>query len=523
MTGAGRLLWLVLRRDRVVLPIWVFGLGVMPALSVAGFDSIFATDAERVQYARVSASSAGFVGLYGPLHGDSLGELVVWRAGFIPVMVALMALLTVIRHTRADEEAGRTELIRATAVGRYAPLVAALLATALACVALGLVVAGSMIATGLPGGGSVALGVVFTLNGWFFAGVAAIAAQLTGSARGARAVAVLVLGVAYVLRLGGDIAALGDGRLSWLSSLSPIGWLQRVFPYGENAWWPAVPVLLAAVAAATAAARLLAGRGLGAGLFASRPGPAGAGARLSSPLGLAWRLHRGLLCGWTAGFAALGLVFGAVGGSVAQLAEGSGGINEMFSELGGAGPVTDAYFATVATMCGVIVSLYAVQAALRVRDEEQNGHAELILATSVRRTSWAAGHLLFALLGPALALLAEGALAGAAYGELTPVLGATMIQLPAVWVLAGVTVLLVGVLPRLAPVAWGAVALCLVLLLVGGLLGLHQWVLDLSPFTHVPQLPAAGFHAVPVMVLTLTAAALGVAGLAALRRRDIPA
>ncbi|MEV6299069.1 ABC transporter permease [Actinoplanes sp. NPDC051861] len=523
MTGCGRLIRLILRRDRVIMPIWILVFGVLPAVYLASFETLFATDQERIDYARLSAENAGFVALYGPLHGYSLGELVVWRGGFIPVMIGLAALLTVIRHTRAYEEAGRTELIGATVVGRFAPLAAALLATAGACLVAGVIVAVTMINAGQPAGGSIALGAVFTLSGWIFAGVGGVAAQVSGGARGARTLAVVVLGATYVLRLGGDISTLGDGRLEWLSWLSPIGWVHRIFPYGVNNFGPALLAVASSLGLCVLSAYLLKKRDLGAGLLAQRLGPATAAAGLRSPVALAWRLHRGLLAGWTAGFAALGLIFGGVGSSVVQIAEDAGGVSDMFTRIGGAGAISDAYFATTAAMCGLIAACYAVQAALRMRDEEQSGHAEALLSTAVSRYAWAGSHLLFALLGPACALFAEGLLAGLVHRDLGPVLGASMAQLPAVWVLAGVTMLLIGVLPRLAAVAWGAIAVCLLVLLVGPLLSVDQWVLDLSPFTHVPHLPGSELSALPLVVLTVVAVALGGAGLLTLHRRDIPA
>ncbi|ATO79919.1 ABC transporter permease [Actinoplanes sp. SE50] len=523
MTGLGGLLRLILRRDRVILPLWVLLLGLLPRVYLTGFEKLFATDADRLNYAHLSAANAGFVALYGPLSGDSMGELVVWRAGFLPVMIGLAALLTVIRHTRAEEEAGRSELIRATVVGRWAPFAAALLVTLTGCLIVGVLVTVTMIGGGLPVAGSAAFGAVFTLSGWLFAGVAAIAAQLTSGARGARTIAVLALGVSYVLRLGGDISAQGDGRLGRLSWLSPIGWVQRIFPYGADDPWPGLLALLGTGATVAVGARLLARRDLGSGLIADRLGPAHADRALGSPFGLAWRLHRGPLLGWTAGFGALGLVFGGVGTSVVQLSRESSGVSDVFSRLGGSGTVTDAYFATTAGLCGLVISLYAVQAALRMRDEEQTGHAELILGTRASRVGWAAGHLLFVLLGPVVALAVEGLLAGLAFGEPGRVPAASLAQAPAVWVLGAIAVLLVGALPRHSAAAWGSVAICLLVLLVGGLLGMPQWVLDISPFTHVPQLPAAGFTVVPEIVLILIAALLSGAGLTALRRRDIPA
>jgi ABC-2 type transport system permease protein len=98
-----------------------------------------------------------------------------------------------------------------------------------------------------------------------------------------------------------------------------------------------------------------------------------------------------------------------------------------------------------------------------------------------------------------------------------------VVQLPAVWVLAGVAVLLVGVLPRLTGLAWGALAVSLGLGLIGGALGLNHWLVDVSPFTHTPKAPASPVSAEPVVLLLAVAVLLLVAGLAGLRRRDVPA
>lgn len=531
MTGTAKLIRLILRRDRVLLPLWVLILGVLPAGYVSTFNGLFPTDADRIEYARVSATNAGFVALYGPLEGVSLGALAAWRAGFLPVIIGLCALLTVIRHTRTDEEAGRTELIGAAVVGRQAQLAAALITTGAAVLVLGAITAASMTAQGLPAGGSLWFGAGLALSGLMFAGVAAVTAQLTSSARTARSIAIIVLAVAYVLRVGGDISAVGNGAVSWLSWLSPIGWVQHIFPYDAVNAWPVLLAALFALAATASGVVLLGRRDFGGGLFPGRPGPATAAPGLRSPLALAWRLHRGLLAGWALGFAALGLVFGGVGDSVVDLVGDSSGLKDIFARVGGADIVLDSYFASMAGIVGVISAGYAVQAALRMRDEESAGHAEVLLSTAVHRLGWAGSHLVFALLGPAVALAAEGLAAGLTYGliagdvggQLPGILAAPLAQLPAVWVLAAVAVLLFGALPRFAQLAWGALAVCLLLLLVGTSLQFDQWVLDLSPFTHVPHLPGGDLSWTPIVVLTVVAALIGTAGLLSLRRRDIPA
>ncbi|GGQ68452.1 ABC transporter permease [Couchioplanes azureus] len=530
MTGTGRLVRLILRRDRVLLPLWVVVLALVPAGYVGSFRELFPTEAERLQYATVSAGNAGFVALYGPLHGSSLGELVAWRGGFLPVMIALFSLLTVVRHTRADEEAGRTELIGAGVVGRRAGLAAALTVTLGATVVLALILAPAMISQGLPVAGSVLLAAEYALAGWVFAAAGAVAAQLAAGARTARAIAVVALGAAYALRLAGDVSGAGGGPVSWLAWLSPIGWVQRMFPYGENRWWPGALVLVLTAGLVATAAVLAARRDVGAGLVAPRPGPAAAAPGLRTPVALAWRLHRGPLAGWIAGFAALGLVFGGVVRSVADLTSGNPALARIFARMGGSSGATDSFLAGTTGLMGVIAAACAVQATLRLRDEETAGHAELVLATGSGRLRWIGSHLLFALAGPALALAVGGAVCGLVAGltlhdsgQFTRVLGGMLAQLPAVAVLGALTVLLFGVVPRAAPAAWAAVAGCVLLLMTGATLGLSQWVMDLSPFTHVPHLPGGEPSATPFVILTAVAVVFAGAGLAGARRRDIPA
>ena len=57
---------------------------------------------------------------------------------------------------------------------------------------------------------------------------------------------------------------------------------------------------------------------------------------------------------------------------------------------------------------------------------------------------------------------------------------------------------------------------------MGTTLQWNQWILDVSPFTHVPHLPGGQAVATPFVVLIAVAVVLTTGGLAGLRRRDIP-
>ncbi|HET7037354.1 MAG TPA: hypothetical protein VFI42_16835 [Thermomicrobiaceae bacterium] len=531
LTGTVQLVRLILRRDRIVLPLWILFLAVIPIVYVSSFNGLFPTAAERQEYAQISMHNAGFVALYGPLFGSSLGQLVAWRAGFIPVVIGLISILTVIRHTRVEEETGRRELLGSTVVGRHAGLAAALLVACGANLVLGVLMALGLIAEGLPLAGSSAFGLEMAASGWAFAGVAAVAAQLTSGAGSARALAIVTLGAAYVLRLAGDVSGIHGGGLAWLSWLSPIGWVHRLRPFAGEQWWPALLALGFTAALSLAAGFLEARRDIGAGLLPPRLGPAQASPGLRSPLALAWRLHRGLLAGWVAGFAVLGVVFGAVAKDVGSLMAENTSLQDVLARLGGSSGIIDGYLASTMSILGLIAAGYAIQAALRLRGEETSGRVEPLLSTAASRLGWAGSHLAFALLGPAAALAAAGLATGVVYGldagdvagQVPRVLAGALVQLPAVWVLAGVAVVLFGLLPRFTAVSWAVLAGCLFLLLVGAAVQLDKRIMDLSPFTHIPHLPGGALSATPLVLLTLLAALLTLAGLAGLRRRDIPA
>jgi ABC-2 type transport system permease protein len=199
--------------------------------------------------------------------------------------------------------------------------------------------------------------------------------------------------------------------------------------------------------------------------------------------------------------------------------------------MGGAKGLTDAFLAAIFGITGMVAAAYSIQATLRLRQEEGGGRAEALLATPVGRVRWAASHLVFALLGTALLLVAAGAAGGLAYGaqvhdiggQFGRVLGAALVQLPATWVLAGLGVALIGLAPRLSAVAWAALIVSVLLVELGALFGLSQVVVDLTPFAHAPKLPGSAFAATPVLWLTAVAVALGAVGLLGLRRRDMPA
>ena len=528
LAGTGVLVRLTLRRDRRLLAIWVGLLGLFPLVMVLAQESVNPAAADRLAYVAAIESNSGFLMLYGRAYGASVGALGIWAAGDALWIVGLVSLLTVIRHTRAEEAAGRRELLGATVVGRQAGLAAALIVALAANLAVALVAALALLAGGLPAGGSIALGLSLAAVGCLFAALAALAAQLTESAAAARGLAVAGLGGAWLLRAAGDAGGV-EGAASWLAWLSPMGWARRIRPFADERWWilalfAGVVVGLAAVAVALAARR-----DVGAGALRPRLGPATAAPGLRSPMALAWRLHRGRMLAWAGGLALLSGVLSASAKSAGDLFRTNPQVARMFELVGdGAGP-TDVFLSAIMGMFGLLAGAYAVQATLRLRSEEAAALAEPLLAAPVSRLRWAASHLAFGLLGPAVALAAAGVAGGLVYGsmvddvgdELPRVLAGAMVQLPAVWILAGLTIALFGLRPRLAWGGWVGLGAVVLLWTISMSVQLSRSLLDLSPFNHVPTLPGGDASATPLLWLAVIAAAVVAVGLVGFRRRDI--
>ncbi|MFJ9876119.1 ABC transporter permease [[Kitasatospora] papulosa] len=528
LAGTRALLRFALRRDRVRLPVWILAL-FLGTLSAAGkFTSLYADPQARGSLTDTMASPAGLA-MTGPRHylddytfGAMLGHQML---GFLAVLVGLMNVLVVTRHTRDEEETGRAELVRSAVVGRHAQLAAALWVAVVADLALALLIAAGLGATDLaPGGvtGPLLYGLAHAAVGLVFAGFAAVTTQITAHTRAASGTALAVIGLAYALRAAGDAG--GHDGLSWLS---PIGWAQRSYPYVDDRWWPLLLCVALAVLCAGTGFVLSTRRDVGAGLRAARPGRRTASGALLGPLGLALRLHRPLLAGFGAGLFLMGAMYGSVLGEADGMLKDIDQVQEALRRIGGTSPA-ESFASMIMVILAVVASVYVVTAALRPLAEEHADRAEPLLATGLSRVRWAGGHLAVALGGGTALLLLGGlgiGITGAAStgdpGLVLSLTGAALAYAPALWVTAGIAAVLFGRLPRVARAAWTVPVYAFVTGYLGQLLGFPGWTNDLSPFGHVPRLPAAPMDGTPLTVLTLVAAALVLVGLDGFRRRDL--
>lgn len=528
LAGTGALTKLALRRDRIMLVVWIYAFAALAGASAYGFKKLYPTAAGREQFVATSNHSAALLSIYGPFYGSSLGSFTAWRDTVLCGLFAgIMSTFLVVRHSRADEESGRLELVGSAVVGRHAALVASMLVAGVANLAVLVVLAAVPIALGLPALGSIAFGAGVACCGLVFTGVAAVTAQVGQTARSARGLAIGAVLASFLLRAVGD--SVGAGGPGWLRWLSPIGWAELIRAFAATRWWMLALPLAAAVLAGALAAVLAVRRDYDSGLLATRPGPPAARASLRSPLALAWRLQRATVLAWVLG----ALVYGVGVGSAAKGINGllgSAQVRKVVARMGGQAGLTNAYLAALISLTGLAVAGFAIASVLRLRTEEAEQRADTVLATRASRTGWALSHLLIAAAGAVVILvvagigigLGHGATTGSLGAEVGRMAGAALAQAPAVLAVAALAAALFGLAPRISAAAsWSVLGLAVLILFLGEILQLSHWALDISPFTHSPKLPGGVVSAAPLAWLCAITLALGAAGLAGLRHRDI--
>jgi ABC-2 type transport system permease protein len=201
----------------------------------------------------------------------------------------------------------------------------------------------------------------------------------------------------------------------------------------------------------------------------------------------------------------------------------------MLRAMGGdAGSIIDIYFSTELHFAAVAAAALAITLVTRMHTEESTTRAEALLATPVRRVPWAVGHAALAVLASAAVMVVTAVVAGTVHGadsgdvsgQVARLVGAALSTLPAVWVVLAVALLLYGALPRFTGLSWAALIVFLLLGEFGDLLNLPDWLINLSPFAHLPAMPGGTLEWTPLVGLAVVAAVLGGVGIAALRRRD---
>lgn len=524
--GTADIIRLILRRDIIIIPFLIVFMTLFVAFVAASFINLYSDETLRIAFYLQMKNNPTVVSLLGSVLDSSIGGLTAWRVGFgASFIMGLISIFLMVKHTRSEERKGRLELINSAKVGRQAVLSAAFITTFGVNLIIAVLMSMALIVQGLNAYSALVLGMSLGAFGCLFTAFSGITVQLTESSGDARYLMAGFLVGFFIIRVFGW----DDGNYSWVSWLSPYGWVHHIGPFAGNEIW-IFGIFLAFIAGSTFIAYWLSSlRDLGAGIIIRRSGPARASKNLRSSLGLAWRMHRGMFFFWIIIFVLMGTMLGFTAKTVTDIITTNPQFVHLILQLGGNAGITDSYFTMMLAFFSLAFAFYTILATLKLQSQESNKYSELVLTNSISRNQWAVSNLIIAILAPALILIIFSLTMGLSYGLLTNdlsdgvirILGAALMYLPAIWLFTGISMVLFGLSSRLASLSWVALAVVVVIDLLGEFLDISQWILNISPFTYVPKLLAGDTIEAPLIFLSVAAVLIILMGLVLYRHRDI--
>ncbi|ATW28536.1 hypothetical protein DCMF_10885 [Candidatus Formimonas warabiya] len=518
--ATGRLIKLHLRQNRVFLAVWLLFPPLMVLATALTTIAMFPTE-QSLREIGATLNDPIVVAMHGKVLNISVAGYTAWRTKVMcSLLAAIFSFIMVMRHTRREEEDGRRELLGSVCVGRHAPLTAALVtAFGINSVMAAFILLG-MRSVGLGFTGSLAHALAIGSCGFFFAAGAGVFAQIFTGARSVTNLSVALLALLMVFHVGWNM----KGSMGGLMYLSPLEWPQLIRSFAGERFMvlPVAAILIALLVLISFQLSSL--RDVGAGFIPERTGRTTARPGFKTPLALSWRLQKGLFISWSSFFCIIGFALGSVSPILADITSTAPGFAEFVERLGGA---DRAFMSLMIYVICMILSIYPILVIQRLRSEEAALRAEIMLALPVSRFRFIRSHLLLSFAGVAAMIILMGlavgigaALAAGDSGEFARLFGETAVKIPAVWVIAGITAFLFGLVPRaMAGISYAILGVFILIEFFWEQQAVSDAVFALSPFAHV--YPTNQITALPVIGLSLAAAAFALLGLWAFGKRDI--
>ena len=521
--GRYGLSWRLVRRGAGLM--WLTAAAYM-AIEVLAFRSAYPDQASRRQLLELSTSTVVRMMQGVPGAVDTAGGFAVWDGGWmLGLIVSCWALLTATRLTRGEEDSGRAELVLCRPLTARQALVGQLAALGTAAAGVAVAAAVPFILLGEPAGAAVLWGLGLAGLCAVAAALGTLVAQVIEPRRRAVSAGLALFAAAFVLR----VVANSADRRSWLLTVGPYGWVERLRAFSGNDWSWLLPPVAAALILAGAALAICGRRDTGAALLRSSAAHRSRFRLLGGATSFGWRLATGTLLAWTLTLAGITFVFGLMTGALVEFINDDDNYRKMLESMGMDMSVPAVgYLSYIAMFLALPFAAFLGWRIGATRQEEADGRLDNLLSRGVVRWRWLAvttGHAVLAaavlVAATTVALWAGTSLVDApvsTWQVVEPMVG----TLPLIVLFSGLAVLSFGVVPRLT------VALPVTLAVLGYLLetfgGMLHWpaaVLGLSPFHHLARLPGQPMTLTAVLATTLVGVAAAAIGIIVFTRRDL--
>ena len=525
--NTGVLMRFILRRDRIRLLLWIFGISafaifiaaLLPELYMAGTDKVVL--AETMKNPAITFMLGYSAGLDNYTDGAVMGHFMLV---FTAIFIAIMSILFVTRHTREDEEEGRTEMINSLQVGRLSFVTSSYILLVITHIITSLIIGFGIYALDYETmnlEGSLLFGIAIGTIGIFYASITVLFAQLVSNSRATLALSFAFLIIEYIVRGAGDVSA------SASSLISPLGLIVRTEVYVNNHYWPILILLGISLLVFLIALYLNSIRDLGAGLLPTRQGKSHASRFLRSPFALALKLQKTTIISWLLAMFVLGIAYGSLLGDLEGFVNNSEMILQMLPDFEGMN-LTESFITMLMTIVSVLGTIPVVMFVLKLSSEEKKTRTEPLLTSPISRNKLIYSYIVIGLVSAVLMQLASmiGLWSGAVFAmedaiAFEVLFKALFANIPAMWIFVGVAVFLIGWFPRLTGITWVFLAYSFFVEYMGEMLKLPEWMNKVSPFYHIPSIPAEKFEATTLLMIMFIAFLLIGLGSIGYNRRDI--
>ncbi|WP_156809592.1 ABC transporter permease [Gracilibacillus halophilus] len=307
----------------------------------------------------------------------------------------------------------------------------------------------------------------------------------------------------YIIRAIGDVAS------EPLSLMSPLGLILRTEVYVNNQWWPVLVGVLLFVITVFVAFYLHQRRDMGAGLLPSKQGRRTASRFLCSPLGLTLRMMRTMIIAWSVGMFLLGISYGSIFGDLESFIKN----NDMIQQIIASHPdysVTEQFITQLMVILAIIATIPAVTSFLNIRSEEKKERLEHLYTKNVSRIRLFFVYVgIGCVVGPlALLLSVIGLWLSSMMVMADPLsfsifMKAGMVYVPAIWVVLVIASLLFAFVPKWTSIVWVYVVFSFITVYLGDLIDIPEWLVNVSSYSHIPQLPVENVTWLSLVVLII--------------------
>jgi Putative exporter of polyketide antibiotics len=534
LVGCGKYLIFTIRHNLVRYLVWI-GIVAFMVIYICPFYKSLFSDPKELQKFINTVGEPSMVAMVGTVSSLAVANAAlsaaVWAKiwMFTALTLGIGMVFQVTKGVRADEENGRTELFRSRPFGIHSTLVAVISGAIMVCVVAGIITTALLAAFNMdPAGsgitGSLTFGLSFMAVGILGVGVGALSNQLSASGSIANSTGSIILMAFYCMRMIGDMGS--NHTLTWLS---PVGWAQKMAPYGENRIWLFVPNIILSAVLIMIALMIESRRDYGSGVLREKAGHPDAKPYMKRSWGLVLRLYKGSIIGWSIGVVLAGLMFGSVVTSMLDMLKGNDVPFLNASSI-------DFMMGFMLMFVGLISVVLPMFIMTGLRSDETKGLTEAQLAGSMSRHRMILERYVIATVATVFLLILGGASFGMSYGSAANDMSQiwkcvldVLIYLPGIMAITSLVVLLFGWFPRATiPVTWFLYGLMYFGVLLIETLKLPRAVTYIIPFIGTPKLPApilddgSNGSVVAVVLYFIAAIVFVLLGMYGLRKRNIP-